>query len=58
MTNVAPAASFINVTQSKGNEKSSALWTIKELLLLPKFDNSSPSVTKNKEICQSHLIRR
>ena len=25
-----------------------------ELLLLPKFDNSSPSVTQDKEIC--HMI--
>ena len=27
-----------------------------ELFLLPKFDNSSPSVTRDKEICQSHVI--
>ena len=27
---------------------------ITELLLLPKFDNSSPSVTRDKEIC--HMI--
>ena len=26
---------------------------IKELLLLPKFDNSSPSVTQDKEICHA-----
>ena len=37
----------------------SALWTsIKELFLMPKFDNSSPSVTRDKEICQSHMIMR
>ena len=37
----------------------SALWTsIKDLFLLPKSDNSSPSVTRDKEICQSHMIMR
>ena len=36
-----------------------ALWAyIKELFLLTKFDNSSPSVTRDKEICQSHVIMR
>ena len=35
----------------------SALWTsTKELFLLPKFDNSSPSVNRDKEIC--HVIMR
>ena len=24
--------------------------------LLPKFDNSSPSVTRDKQICQSHVF--
>ena len=34
----------------------SALWTsIKELFLLAKFDNSSPSVTRNKDIGQMIL---
>ena len=28
--------------------------SITELVLLPKFDNSSPSVTRDKEIC--HVI--
>ena len=33
------------------------LWTsIKELFLLPKFNNSSPFATRDKEICQSHMI--
>ena len=32
--------------------------SIKELFLLPKFDNSSFSVTRDKEICQSHVIMR
>ena len=32
--------------------------SIKELFLLPKFDNSSSSVTRDKEICQSHVIMR
>ena len=27
---------------------------MKELFLLPKFDNNSPSVTRDKEIC--HMI--
>ena len=37
----------------------SALWTsIKELFSLSKFDNSSPSVTRDKDICQSHMIMR
>ena len=37
----------------------SDLWTsIKELFLLPKFESSSPSFTKDKEICQSHMIIR
>ena len=37
----------------------SALWTsINESFLEPKFDNSSPSVTRDKEICQSHVIMR
>ena len=37
----------------------SAMWTsIKELFLLPKSDNISPSVTKDKEICKSRLIMR
>ena len=34
------------------------LWTIKELLLLPKFDNNSSPVTRDKKICQSHMIMR
>ena len=35
----------------------SALWTsIKELFLLPKFDSTSPSVTRDEEICESHVI--
>ena len=29
---------------------------IKKLFLLPKIDNSSSSVTRVKEICQSHVI--
>ena len=34
-----------------------ALWTsIKELFLLAKFDNISPSITRNKDIC--HMIMR
>ena len=34
-----------------------ALWTsIKELFLLAKFDNSSHSVIRDKQICQSHVI--
>ena len=33
----------------------SALWTsMKELFLLPKFDNSVPSVPRYKEICPSN----
>ena len=37
----------------------SALWTsIKELILLLKFDDSSAFVTGDIEICQSHLIMR
>ena len=37
----------------------SALWSsIEELFLLPTFDSSSPYVTRDKEICQSHVIRR
>ena len=28
------------------------------ILLLPKFDNISHSVTKDKEICQSHMIMK
>ena len=32
------------------------MWTFIQLFLLPKFDNSSPSVTRGKEICQSHMI--
>ena len=37
----------------------SALWvSIKELFLLLKFDNSSLSVARDKEICQSHGIMR
>ena len=32
--------------------------SIKELFLLPKFDNSSYSVIRDKEICQSHMILR
>ena len=31
---------------------------MKELLLLHKFDNSSPSVTRDKKIFQSHVIVR
>ena len=30
--------------------------SIKELFLLSKSDNSSSSVTRDKEICQSHVI--
>ena len=32
--------------------------SIKELFLLPKFDNSNSSVMRDKEICQSHMILR
>ena len=32
--------------------------SIKELFLLPKFDNRSSSVTRDKEICQIHVIMR
>ena len=32
------------------------LTSIEELFLLPKFDNSSSSVTRDKEICQSYGI--
>ena len=31
-------------------------FSIKELFLLPKFDNSSSSVTRDQEICESHVI--
>ena len=35
------------------------LWTsIKELFLLPEFDNSSPSATRDQEICPSHVLIR
>ena len=35
------------------------LWTSsKEMFLLSKFDNSSPSVPRDKEICPSHMIMR
>ena len=37
---------------------SGLLTPIKELLLLSKFDNSSPSVTRDKEICQRQVIVR
>ena len=37
-------------------EKCSA--SIEELLLLPKFDSSSSSIPRDKEICQSHVIMR
>ena len=30
--------------------------SIKELFLLPKLDNNSPSVTRDKEIVQGHMI--
>ena len=32
--------------------------SIKQLFLLPKFDNSNFFVTRDKEICQSHVIMR
>ena len=32
--------------------------SIRELFLLPKFDKSSPSLTGDKEISQSHMIMR
>ena len=35
------------------------LWiSTKELFLLSKFDSSNPTVTRHKEICQSHVIMR
>ena len=35
----------------------SSLWTsMKELFLLPKFDNGSPSVNRDKKIC--HVVMR
>ena len=34
--------------------RSALLTSITDLLLLPKFDNSSPAVTEDKEIC--HMI--
>ena len=36
----------------------STLWTSIKLFLLPKSDNSTPSVTRDKEICQSYTIMR
>ena len=34
-----------------------APWTsINELFLLPKFDSNNPSVPRDKEICQYHVI--
>ena len=30
----------------------------KELFLMPKFDNSITSVTRDKEFCQGHVIMR
>ena len=30
--------------------------SIKELFLRPKFDNKNSSVTRDKKICQSHVI--
>ena len=45
----------IKIYQCKVIKWRSALSTsITELLLLPKFDNSSPSVTQDKEIC--HVV--
>ena len=35
-------------------QQRSAIWTsIKELFLLPKFDNSSPSVTRDRDLSKS-----
>ena len=35
------------------------LWiSIKELFLLPEFDNSSPSAIRDQEICPSHVLIR
>ena len=48
----------------KSNDITTPLWrstlrtSIKDLFLLPKFDKSSPSVTRDKKICQSHMIMR
>ena len=64
--NVAPVASLrleieriTNVSWSKGNDLATPngevpYQLLSELLLLPKFNNSSPSVTGDKEIC--HVI--
>ena len=36
-----------------------AQWnSIKDLFLLPKFDNISSSATRDKEFCQGHMIMR
>ena len=50
---------FINMMWSKGKTllpaRRSVLWnSIKELFLLPKFDNSGPSVTGERHLSQSH----
>ena len=34
------------------------LTSTKEVFLQPKFDNSSSAVTRDQEICQSHVIMR
>ena len=49
----------IHLTWSKSNvttHNGEVPYQMKELLLLPKFDNSSPFVTRYKEIWQSHII--
>ena len=67
--NVAPVASiigdkYLSVSHDQKvmtllTQWRNTLWnSIKEFFLLPKFDNSSPSVTRDKNICQSHVIMR
>ena len=53
---------FINVTGSKAKDVTTlnreVPYLYEELVLLPKFDNSSSSVTRDKEICQIYVIMR
>ena len=52
---------YKDLSMSRDEKVMTLLWrsalstSITELLLLPKFDNSSPSVTRDKDIC--HVIK-
>ena len=47
---------YKDLSMSRDQKVTKLLSPTENCFLLPKFDKSSPSVTRDKEICQSHLM--